>query len=709
MAKEVKQFYFDNEDHTLNDSIAREKIDKVSSQINLIENADFAQDKNYWSLWNNKNYSDAEVNEIVTDENGKKWFHLRAQPGTRYQGLQQKAINYGFNRPLKKNTTYLISARIKAAEENSIAAVALHFIKRIPATGEENRDNGWQWAESKIVGKTEKKYSWTFTVPNIDCNIFNFMIGQWSVTKNTEEIWVTDISMQEVSDLFLTTEKSNPPINLISKDIMVLNALNEEGQEYSFNFQYFEQTTDFIAIKPSVSYTLASWVTLTAGYWDRVCWYDSSKNFVSTELMTNSNARGDFYQKRLIIAPYNAAYVRFAFRSYQDGVCALFEGDISDPQKPDWNIKSNSHPLDIYNPKSVAHRGYATIAPENTLPAFVEAKQRGFKFVECDLNFTSDNVCVLLADSTVNRTARQSDGTAIAIDNLNINTLTWEEVSALDFGIWKDNKYKGTKILDLKSFLLYCKKLNLFPYMELKQSFTKAQVESIINTIKNLGMEEEVTLNSFGYQVINYIKILCPSIRLGYYINSSPNWKNLLRQCQIWQTEKNAVILQVEKSLMDSEDSTYKLLLENNIPLEVWTIAQTGLQYGDFLDYNISGFLTEQDTYENYFNKQLGITKETNYSAKVSRYTLKENEFVDFGIKEGLNITCDKVGEYHFAFTSSDTPTRLVLPFSIQMPDDFEVEPWRRYEVNIFNGYGVVQSWQFIITVEESTSEPAYS
>ena len=52
-----------------------------------------------------------------------------------------------------------------------------------------------------------------------------------------------------------------------------------------------------------------------------------------------------------------------------------------------------------------AHRGNTLEAPENTLPAMEKAVEAGADFIEFDLRSTSDNVPILLHDSTLMRTA----------------------------------------------------------------------------------------------------------------------------------------------------------------------------------------------------------------------------------------------------------------------------------------------------------------
>lgn len=60
-------------------------------------------------------------------------------------------------------------------------------------------------------------------------------------------------------------------------------------------------------------------------------------------------------------------------------------------------------------PRVVAHRGWATRYPENTLPALRAALEAGVAHVEFDVQLTADGVPVLLHDPTLERTAGRPD------------------------------------------------------------------------------------------------------------------------------------------------------------------------------------------------------------------------------------------------------------------------------------------------------------
>ena len=152
-------------------------------------------------------------------------------------------------------------------------------------------------------------------------------------------------------------------------------------------------------------------------------------------------------------------------------------------------------PSDDSLPICVCHRGLATEGlPENTLTAYRDAKSKGWKWVETDIRMTSDGVWVCLHDASINRTARNADGTAIS-GTVNIADITYEQALTYDFGIYAGSQYAGTKILTLDDFLNYCNKAHLYAQLEIKNSsWTKAQLLTAWNIVLKYRMERKVML-----------------------------------------------------------------------------------------------------------------------------------------------------------------------------------------------------------------------
>ena len=98
-----------------------------------------------------------------------------------------------------------------------------------------------------------------------------------------------------------------------------------------------------------------------------------------------------------------------------------------------------------------AHRGH-TGYPENTLPAFKKAIERGFDEIETDPTATKDGVIVLMHDNTINRTCRNTDGTQIN-EPITVSDRTYEELLRYDAGIAFGEEFRGTHIPRLEELL----------------------------------------------------------------------------------------------------------------------------------------------------------------------------------------------------------------------------------------------------------------
>ena len=88
-------------------------------------------------------------------------------------------------------------------------------------------------------------------------------------------------------------------------------------------------------------------------------------------------------------------------------------------------------------PILLAHRGDLAHAPENTLPSFSQAIQKGADGVELDAKLTVDGHVIVIHDETVDRTTNGKGKVA---------SLTLEGIRRLDAGAWFDAKFAGTQV-----------------------------------------------------------------------------------------------------------------------------------------------------------------------------------------------------------------------------------------------------------------------
>lgn len=234
------------------------------------------------------------------------------------------------------------------------------------------------------------------------------------------------------------------------------------------------------------------------------------------------------------------------------------------------------------NVKSINHRGDSSEATENTLEAFRISAEKGMKYVECDVRFTSDGVPVLLHDATVDRV---SDGTG------NISEMTLEQAQQLDFG--------GEKIATFNEFIALCKGLGLHPYVELKAG-TETQIKELVGIVRMYGMRDNVTYISFNSSFLEYVKNTDIRARLGLVVNSIE--ESTITAVKALKTGKNEVFIDVDSTAVS--DDVISMCASANIPVEVWTV-------------NDASYITSMNPYIT------GVTSDTVHAGDV----LRDNDF----------------------------------------------------------------------------------
>lgn len=164
--------------------------------------------------------------------------------------------------------------------------------------------------------------------------------------------------------------------------------------------------------------------------------------------------------------------------------------------------------------KILGHRGANRRAPQNTIPAFQAAIDRGADGVEFDVQMSSDGVLVICHNFTVDET---SNGSGY------VNELTFEELRNLDFGSWFSKEFAGTKIPTLEETLDCVKDMEIIN-VEIKHP-TKARVEVVQKTydmVKAKGLLEKTVFSSFDFDVLTILKQIDPEVCTGLLYDPVP-------------------------------------------------------------------------------------------------------------------------------------------------------------------------------------------
>ena len=233
----------------------------------------------------------------------------------------------------------------------------------------------------------------------------------------------------------------------------------------------------------------------------------------------------------LLCKTSNPSTVRYLWGDYPKNKVKLFNEDGL-PVGP-FCISVTKSPLDSPSsadrskmPPIVAHRGASAAAPENTIPAFELAWERGADAIELDCHLTADGHIVCIHDK---------DTKKVADKKLVIKTSKLDELRNLDVGSWLDEKFSGTTIPTLTEAMATVpsdKKI----YIEVKCN--AAIVPKLFQDIKQSQLnKDQIVIISFDAEVIRQVELTDPllktywltSIKKDKFGDASPSLEKILK------------------------------------------------------------------------------------------------------------------------------------------------------------------------------------
>jgi glycerophosphoryl diester phosphodiesterase len=245
-------------------------------------------------------------------------------------------------------------------------------------------------------------------------------------------------------------------------------------------------------------------------------------------------------------------------------------------------------------PRIVAHRGASHDAPENTLAAMRLAWEQQADAIEADFFLTRDGHIVCIHDDTTKRTAGVE---------LRIADATLAELSQLDVGSWKDQKWSLERIPTIQQVLRVIPKGKLI-YVEVKcgpeivPALTRALAESGLS-------DEQVMVISFRHEVILEVERRLPKLKTLWLVSyhkddETQRWEPgvdtvlaTLRKCKA-----DGLGTQANREVVDAE--FVRKLRSGGFEFHVWTVdepdtARHFVSLGvDAIITNRPGFIRDQ-------------------------------------------------------------------------------------------------------------------
>jgi glycerophosphoryl diester phosphodiesterase len=234
--------------------------------------------------------------------------------------------------------------------------------------------------------------------------------------------------------------------------------------------------------------------------------------------------------------------------------------------------------------KVAAHRGFSSIAPENTLIAFQKAIDIGADYFELDVHKTKDDSLVVIHDYDVNRTS--SDGLKGKIAEM-----TYADLVKINVGAPKEfgDKYVDAKIPTLREALAIAKgKIKVC--IEVKVYGIE---EAVLKTVNDLKVNDEVIIFSFYHSVLAKFRELDNEIPI-LYLKGKADEKTIEQALEIKAT---AIGLGLSTVLTKEY---LNMAHENGLEVWQWTVNEES-KMKELVSLGIDGIIT------NFPDKALGI------------------------------------------------------------------------------------------------------
>lgn len=190
------------------------------------------------------------------------------------------------------------------------------------------------------------------------------------------------------------------------------------------------------------------------------------------------------------------------------------------------------------HPPVIAHRGASREAPENTISAFMRAKQIGANWVEFDVQLCADEL-IVIHDETLNRT---TNGKGY------INDIPYAALQNLDAGTWFSPDFAGEKIPTLREVIAFLGRVGMNANIEIKHQ--EGREEDLVKAVlKNLSehwqhRRSPPLISSFSVEILKLVRKYSPTASLGFLMDEwQDNWQKICNELNCAAVDVNHEIL----------------------------------------------------------------------------------------------------------------------------------------------------------------------
>lgn len=253
----------------------------------------------------------------------------------------------------------------------------------------------------------------------------------------------------------------------------------------------------------------------------------------------------------------------------------------------------------------IAHRGFRSVAPENTLLAARKAFEIGADMWELDVAATTDGELVIMHDDTLLRTTNVKE-VFPARDPWSVYDFSLVELKSLDAGSWykKADPFKqilngkvsreeaasfaGEKIPTLREALELTKARAWSVNIEIKDATNRICdpwiVEKTVALVRELGMEGAVVISSFNHAYLERVKKAAPEIKVAALIDRP------VKDPVAILKRLGAVALNPNLKYLDEQ--TVKTVRAAGFGVLVWTVNEPA-DMDKLIRWGVTGLITD--------------------------------------------------------------------------------------------------------------------
>lgn len=208
--------------------------------------------------------------------------------------------------------------------------------------------------------------------------------------------------------------------------------------------------------------------------------------------------------------------------------------------------------------KVVAHRGLSGLERENTSPAFVAAGVKSYFGIETDVHVTSDGVFVVVHDETLERVTNGKE-------RINIEASKWEDFKDIILPDL-DGTYarRDIRVPLLAEYITICKKYAKVCVLELKNEFSRENIERMVEEIRSLGHLDNMIFISFSFNNCVNLRELLPDAKIQFLTSK------VVDSELVEKLKKHNLDLDIYFKSLDKR--AVKLLHANGIEVNCWTV-----------------------------------------------------------------------------------------------------------------------------------------